>query len=72
MNDIKAETAAKGKDLFHPVRVVLTGSHSGPDFDKVIPLLEEGCRLALPVHVKSVAERIREFTAAYLEPKSHH
>ncbi|MBZ5523033.1 MAG: glutamate--tRNA ligase [Acidobacteriia bacterium] len=65
MNEIKTETGAKGKDLFHPVRVVLTGSHSGPDFDKVIPLLEEGYKLALPVHVKSVAERIREFTAAY-------
>ncbi|HWZ43032.1 MAG TPA: glutamate--tRNA ligase [Candidatus Saccharimonadales bacterium] len=65
MNEIKAETGAKGKDLFHPVRVVLTGSHSGPDFDKVIPLLEEGYRLALPVHVKSVAERIIEFTAAF-------
>jgi nondiscriminating glutamyl-tRNA synthetase len=65
MNDIKTETGAKGKDLFHPVRVVLTGSHSGPDFDKVIPLLEEGCKLALPVHVKSVGERITEFMAAY-------
>jgi len=65
MNEIKAETGAKGKDLFHPVRVVLTGSHSGPDFDRVIPLLEEGCKLALPAHVKSVHERVAEFMAAY-------
>ena len=65
MNDIKAETGAKGKDLFHPVRIVLTGSHSGPDFDKVIPLLEEGSRLALPAHVKNVRERVAEFMAVY-------
>jgi glutamyl-tRNA synthetase/nondiscriminating glutamyl-tRNA synthetase len=61
MDEVKAETGAKGKDLFHPVRVVLIGSHSGPAFDKLIPLLEEGSSLDLPVHVKSVRERIAEF-----------
>ena len=30
MNEVKAKTGAKGKELFHPVRVALTGSHSGP------------------------------------------
>jgi glutamyl-tRNA synthetase/nondiscriminating glutamyl-tRNA synthetase len=57
MNEVKAETGAKGKDLFHPVRIVLTGAHSGPEFDKLIPLLEEGSLLDLPVHVLSVRER---------------
>jgi len=57
MNEVKAETGAKGKDLFHPVRIILTGAHSGPEFDKLIPLLEEGSRLDLPVHVLSVRER---------------
>src|SRR5205807_7867250 len=61
MDEVKAETGAKGKDLFHPVRVVLIGSHSGPAFDKLIPLVEEGSTLNLPVHVKSVRERIAEF-----------
>ena len=61
MDEVKAETATKGKDLFHPVRVVLIGSHSGPAFDKLIPLLEEGSTLTLPVHVKSVRERVAEF-----------
>jgi glutamyl-tRNA synthetase/nondiscriminating glutamyl-tRNA synthetase len=55
MNEVKAETGAKGKELFHPVRIVLTGAHSGPEFDKIIPLLEEGA--ALRLGVKSVAER---------------
>ncbi len=55
MNEVKAKTGAKGKDLFHPVRVALTGSHSGPEFDKLIPILEEGSQLALPQHVMNVA-----------------
>ncbi len=64
MDEVKAETGAKGKDLFHPVRIMLIGSHSGPDFNKLIPLLEDGSRLELPVHVKSVHERIGEFMGA--------
>ena len=64
MDEVKAETGAKGKDLFHPVRIMLIGSHSGPDFNKLIPLLEDGSRLELPVHVKSVRERVQEFIAA--------
>ena len=61
MDEIKAETGAKGKDLFHPVRIMLIGSHSGPDFNKLIPLIEYGSKLDLPVHVKSVRERVEEF-----------
>ena len=64
MSEIKTEAGAKGKDLFHPVRVVLIGSHSGPAFDKLIPLIETGSKLALPVHVKSVRERVEEFMRA--------
>ncbi|HEY6969858.1 MAG TPA: glutamate--tRNA ligase [Candidatus Angelobacter sp.] len=61
MAEIEAKTGAKGKDLFHPVRIVLIGSPSGPAFDQLIPLLEEGSRLPLPEHVKSVRERVSEF-----------
>jgi nondiscriminating glutamyl-tRNA synthetase len=64
MDEVKAETGAKGKDLFHPVRIMLIGSHSGPDFNKLIPLLEDGSKLELPVHVKSVRERVAEFMGA--------
>lgn len=61
MNEVKAETGAKGKDLFHPVRIALTGAHSGPEFDKLIPVIEAGSRLDLPVHVLSVRERVERF-----------
>ena len=61
MNEVKDATGTKGKDLFHPVRIMLIGSHSGPEFDKLLPLLEQGSALALPVHVKNVRERVTEF-----------
>jgi nondiscriminating glutamyl-tRNA synthetase len=61
MNEIKAETGAKGKGLFHPVRIALTGAHSGPEFDKLIPVIEAGSGLELPVHVLSVRERVERF-----------
>jgi nondiscriminating glutamyl-tRNA synthetase len=61
MNEVKTETGVKGKDLFHPVRIILTGAHSGPEFDKLIPLIEDGSRLALPAHVPSVRERVEAF-----------
>jgi nondiscriminating glutamyl-tRNA synthetase len=64
VNEVKAETGAKGKELFHPIRIVVTGSHSGPEFDKLIPILEVGSRLALPKHVLGVRERVEEFAKA--------
>ena len=64
VNEVKAETGAKGKELFHPIRIVITGSHSGPDFDRLIPILEAGSHLHLPKHVLSVRERVEEFGKA--------
>jgi glutamyl/glutaminyl-tRNA synthetase len=63
MNEIKTETGVRGKDLFHPVRIALTGSHSGPEFDKLLPVIEHGASLALPVHVPSIRERFEAFLA---------
>ena len=64
MSEIKAESGTKGKELFHPVRIILTGSHSGPEFDKLIPIVEEGSTLSLPKHVLSVRERVVAFDRA--------
>ncbi len=64
MNEIKSETGAKGKDLFHPVRIALTGAHSGPEFDKLIPVIETGSRLDLPVLIPSLRERVEKFLRA--------
>jgi len=61
VNEVKAETGAKGKELFHPIRIVITGSHSGPDFDRLIPILEEGSHLVLPKPVLNAYQRVQEF-----------
>ena len=65
MNAIKAETGVKGKDLFHPVRIALTGMHSGPEFDKLLPVIERGADLPLPRAVPSVRERLERFDAQF-------
>ncbi|MGB9484704.1 MAG: glutamate--tRNA ligase [Terriglobia bacterium] len=62
--EVQKETGEKGRDLFHPIRVALTGAVSGPELEKLIPIFEEGSRLPLARHVKSVAERLREFAEA--------
>jgi glutamyl-tRNA synthetase/nondiscriminating glutamyl-tRNA synthetase len=58
------ETGKKGKDLFHPIRVALTGALSGPELEKLVPILEEGAKLPLTPPVKSSAARLREFAQA--------
>jgi nondiscriminating glutamyl-tRNA synthetase len=59
MNEIKAATKIKGRELFHPVRIALTGTHSGPEFDKLIPLIEDGAALGLDI--AGIRERIERF-----------
>ena len=56
-------TGAKGRDLFHPLRVGLTGKGSGPELVRLLPLVDEGSRLDLPRPVVSCAGR----AAALLE-----
>ena len=62
MNEVKVATGVKGKELFHPVRIALTGAHSGPEFDKLIPLMEDGAALGLGI--AGVRERILGFVGA--------
>jgi glutamyl-tRNA synthetase/nondiscriminating glutamyl-tRNA synthetase len=59
ISEIKAATGVKGKELFHPVRIALTGAHSGREFDKLLPLIEDGAALGLGI--PSVRERIERF-----------
>ncbi len=65
VNQVKVETGAKGKELFHPIRIVVTGTHSGPEFDKLVPILETGSKLPLPRAVMSVKARVEAFGAAW-------
>jgi glutamyl-tRNA synthetase/nondiscriminating glutamyl-tRNA synthetase len=64
VGQVKAATHQKGRNLFHPIRVALTGRDSGPEMEKLIPLYEEGSRLNLPRKVMSSRERLRAILAA--------
>lgn len=64
MNQIKATSGIKGKELFHPARIALTGSHSGPEFDKLLPLIEDGAALGLGI--PGVRDRIERFAGGVL------
>ena len=61
---VQKETGKKGKDLFHPVRMAITGASSGPELEKLIPIYEEGAKLPLEKPVKNVSQRLREFAEA--------
>ena len=39
MNDVKAKTGKKGKELFHPIRMALTGLANGPELKTLLPLI---------------------------------
>jgi nondiscriminating glutamyl-tRNA synthetase len=51
-------TGAKGRGLYHPLRVAITGRNAGPELDKLVPLLEAGKHQDLPRRVLGVQERI--------------
>ena len=36
---VKSRTGAKGKALFHPLRLALTGRESGPELKSLLPLI---------------------------------
>jgi glutamyl-tRNA synthetase len=46
-DQLRQATGLKGRNLFHPLRALLTGYASGPELDRLLPLLEEGSRLGL-------------------------
>jgi glutamyl-tRNA synthetase len=43
---VAAETGAKGRALFHPLRLALTGQASGPELKKLLPLIGRAKALA--------------------------
>jgi len=59
MNDIETATGISGSELYNPVRIALTGSMAGPDFDILIPVLDQGA--ALNIGIPSVGQRVAAF-----------
>jgi len=44
-NRVKERTGLKGKNLFHPIRVILTGAHEGPELDLIVPAIDRAAEL---------------------------
>jgi len=61
--EIKTETGCKGRELYHPLRLALTGRSSGLDLDKLIPLVESGTHLDFPRPLINCAQRVAETQA---------
>jgi glutamyl-tRNA synthetase/nondiscriminating glutamyl-tRNA synthetase len=61
MKDLQESTGVRGSGLDHPVRIALTGTTSGPEFDKLVPLIEQGA--ALNLGILSVRQRLDQFLA---------
>jgi nondiscriminating glutamyl-tRNA synthetase len=44
-NRVRARTGQKGKALFHPIRLALTGRAEGPELDLAVPAIDRGAAL---------------------------
>ncbi len=42
---VRQQTGRKGKELFHPIRVALTGEPDGPELDLAVPAIDRGAAL---------------------------
>jgi glutamyl/glutaminyl-tRNA synthetase len=66
---VKDLTGCKGRALFHPIRVALTGEASGPELDLAVPAIDRGAMLPTAAGVplipscadraRAVAEKVR-------------
>ena len=64
---VRERTGQKGKALFHPIRVALTGAEGGPELDLAVPAIDRGAALppqAAVVKVLSCKERAQLFAKA--------
>jgi nondiscriminating glutamyl-tRNA synthetase len=43
---VKQKTGQKGRALFHPIRLALTGAADGPELDLLVPAIDRGADLA--------------------------
>ena len=66
---VRERTGQKGKALFHPIRVALTGEPDGPELDLLVPAIDTGAELPASAGVVPIAgcrERAASF-AAFLD-----
>ena len=69
---VRERTGAKGKALFHPIRLALTGEQEGLELDLAVPLIESGARLQKSGiwAIFTAADRAAAFLAELEKPGS--
>jgi glutamyl-tRNA synthetase/nondiscriminating glutamyl-tRNA synthetase len=65
VENMKSRVPYRSRDLFHPVRLVLTGRTGEGELDRIILLLDAASKLSFAVRVKSAHERVLEFCGAF-------
>jgi nondiscriminating glutamyl-tRNA synthetase len=63
-NQVKARTGQKGKALFHPIRIMLTGRAEGPELDLAVPAIDAGAALPESAGIPTILGN-RERAAAF-------
>ena len=61
---VKQKTGLKGRGLFHPIRIALTGAGDGPELDLLVPAMERGADLDPAAGFRPIVgarERARDF-----------
>jgi hypothetical protein len=64
---VKQKTGQKGRALFHPIRIALTGAGDGPELDLLVPAMDRGVELAPGAGIAAVIgarERAVQFSRA--------
>jgi glutamyl/glutaminyl-tRNA synthetase len=63
---VRDKTGQKGKALFHPIRLALTGEAEGLELDLAVPAIEHGAALDVSGirRISSARERAAEFSSA--------
>ena len=63
--DVRARTGQKGRELFHPIRIALTGRANGPELDLAVPAIDRGSELPPDAGIPPILG-CRERAAAFL------
>jgi glutamyl/glutaminyl-tRNA synthetase len=58
--EIQNESGVKGKALYHPLRVALTGKDSGIEFHDLIPIIENGSKLNIEPKIMNMKDRLKK------------
>jgi glutamyl/glutaminyl-tRNA synthetase len=64
---VKQQSGQKGRALFHPIRIALTGAGDGPELDLLVPAMERGAELDRSSGVAPILgarERAQQFARA--------